>query len=103
MVEFKKPGFPIIKLHEDSFEIKAIDFWEFRTFLYSEVIKIKLYKSDSSLFFGPISYLAIQEIEPFKLKIYKENGADWTYEAPAKEDPEFISFINEIKKRCRIS
>lgn len=32
LAEFKIKGYPIIKVYENYFEIKAIDFWEFRKF-----------------------------------------------------------------------
>lgn len=41
-------GYPIIKLYEDYFEIKAIDYWNFRTFRYSDIQEIKHYYANDN-------------------------------------------------------
>lgn len=41
-IVFEKKGYPIIKIQADQFEIKAIDYWEFRRFSFSEIKEIKL-------------------------------------------------------------
>ena len=102
-MESQIEGFPIIILKEEEFEIKAIDFWEFRTFKYSEVTKIEYSKRlDSQLIFVFFVYLYELEHAPFKLKIYKKNGADWTYDCSKNEDPEFNKILREIEVRCGI-
>lgn len=102
METFNKKGFPIINFHDTYFEVKAIDFWEFRSFTYAEVVRIKYYKPEPWTL-GMLSHLLYDEYEPFKLKIYKDNGGDWTYDAPPKEDPEFNAVIAELIARCGLN
>jgi len=97
MEEFNQKGFPIIKLHDDCFEIKAIDYWEYRTFKYSEVIEIDYY-SNKDKWWNSLSLLS--NFEPYKLKIIKENGADWVYDAPRKYSAEFALIVKVLIERC---
>ena len=39
---FEEKGYPIIKIFKNHFEIKAIDFWNFRRFEYSELTELKI-------------------------------------------------------------
>ena len=99
MEEFNKKGFPIIKWFDDHFEVKAIDFWEFRSFNYSDVIKIDYYKNTDDYALWPTTYLLIKYFSPFNLKIVYPNGGDWTYKSPTKYNEEFASVVSEIMKR----
>ena len=36
-IVFEEKGYPIIKVYDDYFEIKAIDYWEFRKFDFSNL------------------------------------------------------------------
>lgn len=98
MEEFNKKGFPIVKLHDDNFEIKAIDYWEFRTFKYSEIVKIDYYHNTEK-WWGFIRGMS-SRFEPHKLKIIKANGADWIYNSPSEYSKEFAIVLREIVKRC---
>lgn len=44
---FNQETYPILKIYEDHFEIKAIDFWEFRQFEYSKVLSIECLNPNS--------------------------------------------------------
>jgi len=100
-MEFKKPGFPIIRLNEDYFEVKAIDYWDFRSFRYDEVVKIKFYKeSDSSRLW--LLQAIFPALNPHILKFYKKNGGDWEYQSSHEEDKEFLAILTEIEKRCKL-
>ncbi|MFZ9956522.1 MAG: hypothetical protein ACO3E1_10420 [Flavobacteriales bacterium] len=103
MIEFNKKGFPIIKLHDEHFEIKAIDYWEFRSFKYSEVNKIEFSNETEMAFHMPLLSIFLSRNEPHRLKFFKNNGADWEYLSSPKVDNEFVSIINEIKKRCGLN
>jgi hypothetical protein len=103
MEEFNKKGFPIIKLHDDHFEVKAIDYCEYRTFNYSEVVRIE-YDDSSDKFWGwPVVRLLMSRFGPYKLKLYKQNGADWSYDSPTNHDKEFELFTQKIKARCGLN
>ena len=43
LIVFEAKGYPIIKVYNDYFEIKAIDYWEFRKFEFNYVKKNELY------------------------------------------------------------
>lgn len=101
-MELQLKGFPTVLLKEDEFQIKAIDFWEFRTFKYSEVTKIEYSKRLDNYFLGGAFYLIALDHAPVKLKIYKTNGADWTYDCSKTEHPEFNEILKEIGLRCGI-
>jgi len=103
MIEFNKKGFSIIKLHADYFEIKAIDYWEFRNFKYSEVNKIEFSNETDIAFHMPLLSIFLSQNEPHRLKFFKNNGADWEYLSSPKVDKDFVSIINEIKKRCGLN
>jgi hypothetical protein len=103
MEEFNQKGFPIIKLHDDCFEIKAIDYWEFRTFKYSEILKIEYFHINEKYWYLNIfRVFSYSRFEPSKLKVYKQNGADWTYNSPTEFNKEFNAFIKKIRTRCGI-
>ena len=104
MEEFNKKGFPIIKLLDDCIEIKAIDYWEFKTFKYSEILKIDYYQTNQKYWY--LNFLQIfsySRFEPHKLKIFKKNGADWTFNTTEQHNNEFDSFIKKIKDRCDLT
>ncbi|MCR9173337.1 MAG: hypothetical protein NXI10_12630 [bacterium] len=105
MIEFRKEGFPIIRLSDEFFEVKAIDYWEFRRFKYKEVVKINYWKEADKgnwILFGPIHQI-YAGMDTYQLKIFKENGGDWTYKTRSKNsDTEFEALIEQLKIRCGI-
>lgn len=98
MDDFDKEGFPKIKLREDYFEIKDVDFWEYRRFKYSDVVKINFAKN-LDWTFGLL--LVLMFTEPYKLKIFTENTS-WSYKTSRKFDKDFVFVIKEIARRSKI-
>lgn len=106
MEVFHKTGFPIIRLSDAFFEVKAIDYWEFRRFDYSEVVKIDYWKEADKgnwALFGSIAHI-YAATDTFQLKIFKNNGGEWTYKTKSKTaDNEFEAIIEQLKRRCGIA
>lgn len=98
MKEFNQEGFPIIRFHDDYFEIKAIDYWEFRSFRYDEVVDLDYYHTSKNWIGLSIYFLTLYE--PYTVKIKKNNGVDWKYSAPNEYSKEFASVLNEVLNRC---
>ena len=46
---FIKKGFPSIKVFENHFEIKAVDYWEYRKFKFSETAEINHYNPNNNI------------------------------------------------------
>lgn len=99
MQEFSKDRFPLIKLHPDCFEIKAIDYWEYRTFNHSEVISVQYFNEGDEWWFWPIISVMQSRFGSFKLKIVTKSGSDWVYHTASTYNKEFAAVIDEIKKR----
>ena len=76
----QEKGYPIIKLYEDRFEIKAIDYWNFRTFRYIDIQEIKHYDPNDNWWtklYMLISFTAqiFSKNDPWILKImYKKEA-----------------------------
>lgn len=102
-VIFESKGFPTIKIHDTFFEIKAIDFWDFRKFNYSEVEKITHYNPNDKwytkiLFLNSFSALLFSKLEPSILKIEKKNGGNWKYQTSPKPNKEFRQTMEVLNK-----
>lgn len=100
MIEFAQKGLPILRLHEDYFEVKDIDYWEFRTFTYSEVTKIKYYDVSYGFGQGFLWGFGVGYQPEYRLKIYKDNGGDWWYPCPGEFNSEFAEVVRELINRC---
>lgn len=99
MKEFHKKGFPVIKMNEESFEVKAVDFSKFRVFMYSEVESVKYTRSEGDLWFWPILELISSKIDPYKFIVKKNNGGSWDYISPSKFDQDFDAIVSDIRSR----
>ncbi len=99
MKEFRRKGFPVIKLNEEFFEVKAIDFSQFRVFRYSEIDDVEYTKSEGDLWFWPILELISSKIDPYKFIVKKQNGGSWDYIASPKFDKDFEAIVSEIRYR----
>ncbi|OUS01079.1 hypothetical protein A9Q86_10070 [Flavobacteriales bacterium 33_180_T64] len=102
----EKKGFPTIKLYENHFEIKAIDYWEFRGFKYSELKELKLVNPKNNWWYR--LYIATSWAgrvfagdDPIKLKVIKKNNGDWEYQTSSKYNLEFRKVIMEINNRIK--
>lgn len=103
-IVFEAKGYPIIKVYNDYFEIKAIDYWEFRKFEFNYVMKIELYKPFENI--SPIT-LSIYSIfkhlfekhEPNKLIITLQNEGNWEYLSSNKYNEDFNKIIRLINSK----
>jgi hypothetical protein len=101
--EFNQQGFPVVKLFDDHFEIKAIDISTFRSFNFSEILRIEYYKESDKgdWFFWPWVQVIKSWTDTYKLKVIKQNGGDWEYKTRSKtSDSEFEKLIERIKTQC---
>jgi hypothetical protein len=99
MKEFNRDGFPVINLHEEFFEVKAIDFSKFRMFRYSDIHHVEYTNHEGSFPFWPFFELLISKFEPYKFIVKKNNGSSWDYLSPANFNQDFEAIVNEIKRR----
>ena len=67
--------------------------------MYSEVVAIDYYHNKDFWLPGTAMF-AMASYDPYKLKIKKENGADWTYDTPRKFNEEFADVVKELLQRC---
>ena len=102
---FEKKGFPSIRIYQDHFKIKSIDYWDYRTFYYSDIKDIIHYDPNDNIWSkifrcgSHMSFLAFHKSDPWVLKIIKVNGGDWKYKTSYKFNHEFRKAIKEIKTR----
>ncbi|MDY8135463.1 hypothetical protein [Aquimarina sp. 2201CG5-10] len=99
---FESKGYPSIKIYDDYFEIKAIDFSKFRKFNYSNIKKVKHYDPNNNWWtkiyiLGSISGHIFADDDPWVLKIKKKNGGSWEYKTSQKTNSEFNQVIKLIK------
>ena len=104
---FEEKGYPIIKIYEGYFEIKAIDFWEFRKFEYSNLKELKIVNPFNNWWYRlyvKTSWAGIMfaQTDPITLKVIKPNGGSWDYNFPNTNNEEFQNIIVEINKRIKI-
>ncbi|MCB0372292.1 MAG: hypothetical protein KDD31_04735 [Muricauda sp.] len=100
---FENKGFPTIKIYEDEFQIKDIDYWEFRTFRFSEIKSIKHYNPNnnwlSKIYISTsLAGRVFAKEDPWILKIVKENGGEWSYRTSPKHNSSFKNAINIINE-----
>ena len=103
-VIFKESGYPIIKVYENYFEIKAIDYWEFRKFDFSEVKNIEIKNPTHNLLYQFYLFTSLfaqlfSGNEPNSLKINLKNNGDWSYTCTNKKNPNFENILKLIKQK----
>jgi len=103
---YENKGFPTIKLYENSFEIKAIDYWEFRNFKYSELKELIIVKPKDNWWyrFYAVTSLAGQifsKDDPNKLKVINKNNGDWEYQTSNEHNLEFRKIVTKINNRIK--
>ena len=104
---FDKKGYPKIKLFENHFELKAIDFWEFRSFNYSDVEYIKHYNPNELWYNKWYVYKSLlnqmfAKDDPWILKIKLKNGGDWTYKTSHKTDDLFLETLIHLSEKVSV-
>ncbi|CAG5080372.1 hypothetical protein [Parvicella tangerina] len=94
---FNKAKFPIIKVYRESFEVKALDYWEFRQFDFNQVKSINYYNPNhlwyNKLFFYNAYHAAFKNLEPSIIKVNLMNGENWKYTCPNKIDKKLSRFL----------
>ena len=103
---FEKDGFPIIRVHEDYFEVKAIDFWNYRTFKYSEIKEFEYYNPNDKwwnilFFWGSWEAAFFADLEPSIFKVTKTNGGTYKYKCPYKVDKDLRKLIDLLEVKIR--
>lgn len=103
-IVFKTKGYPIIKVYNDYFEIKAIDYWEFRKFEFNKVKKIELYKPSEKISPFTLSVISIfqhlfEKHEPNKLIITLQNDGNWEYLSSNKYNENFNEIIRLLNSK----
>lgn len=102
---FKEKGFPIVKVYGHYFEIKAIDYWEFRQFLFKEIKSIEYYNPNDVWYnklYNSLSYfgLIFSKEDSWKLKIIKKNKGQWKYDIPGQFHSRLKEIIDYLALRC---
>ena len=103
-VIFKESGYPIIKVYENYFEIKAIDYWEFRKFDFSEVKNIEIKNPTHNLLYQFYLFTSLfaqlfSGNEPNSLKIHLKNNGDWSYICTNKKNQNFENILKLIQQK----
>ncbi|MFC4739378.1 hypothetical protein ACFO3U_05170 [Flavobacterium ponti] len=103
-IVFDVKGYPIMKVYDDYFEIKAIDYWEFRRFNFVDVKSVEILNPNQNWLYKlyVITSLIAQifsKDEPNTLKINLKNYGDWKYTISNKRNLEFDRIIKLIRQR----
>ncbi len=103
---FESKGYPTIKIYDDYFEIKAIDFSKFRKFEYSSIQKIKHCDPNDNWWtkiyrLGSIAAHLFADDDPWILKIKKKNGGSWDYQTSPKPNLEFDQVIKLLETKLK--
>ena len=101
---FDEKGYPIIKVYDNHFEIKAIDYWDFRTFKFTDIKDLKHFDPNNNWWtklYMLTSLIAqiFSKNDPWVLKIINKNGGDWTYKTSHKKNSEFNQVIKLLKMK----
>jgi len=103
---FEKEGCPIIRVHNSFFEVKAIDFWNYRSFEYSEVKEFEYYNPNDKwwnkiFILGTWEALFFEDLEPSIFKVTKTNGGTYKYKCPYKLDKDLKKIIALLKEKIQ--
>jgi len=105
---YELDGFPSIKVYENHFEIKAIDYSKYRAIKYQEVKEIKFSNpaNNSSIqilkkISGTVNNLS--RTSPCILKIVLNNGGDWEYKTTNKTDIDFHKLLRILRGKLSFS
>jgi hypothetical protein len=98
--EFDDKKFPKIKLLDNHFEIKAIDYWEYRSFNNSNVIEIEY--APVKIWWGLMDKIApIQRYMWYgkkhcMLKIILKNDVVWDYKVLGEYSTEYARLVGDL-------
>ena len=101
---FEEKGYPIIKVYNDHFDIKAIDYWEYRTFKYSDIENLKLSDPNNNWWtklykLTSLTTQIFSKNDPWVLRIIKKSGGDWKYKTSPERNSEFNQVIKLLKMK----
>lgn len=104
ILSVEEKGFPVIKILRDEFQIKALDFWDYRTFKYSDVKSVSHYNPNDNWFMRlyiatSIAGRMFAKKDPWTLKIVLKNGGDWTYQTSPTHNMEFRKALKLIEEK----
>lgn len=104
MKVFKKNGFPEILIKETSFDIKAVDYWEFRSFNFNEIKSIDIINPQNTwynklYFVLSLTARIFAKEDPLILRIIKKNNGIWDYNFKNEYNSEFRKAIKIIKEK----
>jgi hypothetical protein len=99
-IQFDSKLYPIIKLHDDHFEVKAIDYWIFRSFNYSDVLEIeyasvKIWWGLMDIFFS-LTRLMFYGKKYCELKITMINGTIWNYKVLGLYNQKYATSVKHL-------
>ena len=103
-IHFKAKEYPEIIVEETHFKIKAIDYWEFRSFNFDEVVSVELINPQKRWYyqlyfiFSLMARIFANE-EPLLLRITKKNGGVWDYQYKNEYNASFRTIVKEISKK----
>lgn len=91
----KIQGHPILQIGATSIAIKEKEYMRFRTFEYSDIKYLKIYRPYETLykifFFAQRAfYDDFRQEDPYTLKVQLHNGNHWKFEIQAPVDRQFI-------------
>ncbi len=102
---FELKGYPNIRIWKESFQIKAQDHWEYRTFYFEDIKSIRFYDPNDNWWTKLILAMSwrnrmLSEVRPYRyLDVIKHNGGKWRYVTPGAIDPKFFKVFGSLQKR----
>ncbi|MGY6648312.1 hypothetical protein [Wenyingzhuangia sp. IMCC45574] len=103
---FEVKGYPSLKVYEEYFEIRAIDYSLSRKFKYYELKKIVIENIKEKWWYklyiiSSIPGMIYSKDDPIKLKIINKRNGIWEYKVSPKFNSEFRQFISVINHRIK--
>jgi hypothetical protein len=101
---FEQKGHPTIKLYDDRISIKAVDYSNFRDFMFDKIEELRFYRPYDNSFFGLLYSLSpgwgkYRESDNYILRVKLKDGEHWDYQTTSNFDQSFVGFINAIQTK----
>ncbi len=105
-IVFEEDGHPKLRVYEDHFEVKDVDYWEFRSFTYDEVKSVEFVDPRHywwNQFIMATSILAnlFARKGPESIRVKLIKGGDWTYRIMKLPTEELREVVREIRRRIK--
>ena len=103
-IHFKAKEYHEIIVEETHFKIKTIDYWEFKSFNFDEVLLVALIKPQKRWYyqlyfiFSPMARIFANE-EPLLLRITKKNGGVWDYQYKNEYSADFRAIVKKLVRK----